>query len=211
MNDKINSVLSKLENESQLEKSKKVDIAPKDRMLAITQDTGKFFNIMLKSSKAKKILEIGTSTGYSTLWFADAILENNKNVTSIITIEENSSKIKRAKANFDEAGVSDYIEIIQGLAIDVLQDLTKKVKTGKIEKFDFIFIDADKENMIKYFDLVFSMVKVGGIIAADNILFPEKYRSEMEKYSKYIQAKNNVQTMTLPIGNGEEISIKTLD
>ena len=65
--------------------------------------------------------------------------------------------------------------------------------------------------MIQYFDLVFPMVKIGGIIAADNILYPEKFRDGMKKYSKHILSKPNVQTVTVPIGNGEEISFKIKD
>ncbi len=65
--------------------------------------------------------------------------------------------------------------------------------------------------MIQYFDLVFPMVKIGGIIAADNILYPEKFRDRMKKYSKHVLSKPNVQTVTVPIGNGEEISFKIKD
>lgn len=211
MNDTIKSVLLKLEKQSELEKSGAVEIAPQDRMLAITPDTGKFFNILLKGSRAKRILEIGTSAGYSALWFADAVIRTGANDASIITIEENPSKTQRAADNFYEAGVSNLIKIQQGKAIGVLQQLSTKVKSKILAKFDFVFIDADKENMIQYFDLVFSMVKVGGIIAADNMLYPEKYRSEMKKYSRYIKTKPNAQTVTIPIGNGEEISIKVSD
>jgi len=72
-----------------------------------------------------------------------------------------------------------------------------------------VFLDADKENNIEYFDLVLPLVRVGGIIATDNILYPEEFRPEMKKFTEYIKSKPNVQTITLDLGNGEEISIKT--
>ncbi len=210
MNSKILNILSKLEIQANLENSGKVEVPHDDQMLAITPDTGKFFNIFLKTVKAKRLLEIGTSTGFSTLWFADALVENDNENCKIITIEENPSKIKRAINNFGQAGVSNIIEIRKGTATNILEELSKK-HTEDFAKFDFVFIDADKENMIQYFDLVFPMVKIGGIIAADNILYPEKFRDGMKKYSKHVLSKPNVQTVTVPIGNGEEISFKIKD
>lgn len=175
-------------------------------MLAITGDTGLYFNIMLKAICAKRILEIGTSTGYSTLWFADAIKHNNtEHSKTITTIEVDPAKIARAERNFEDAGIDSLIEIRQGSAIDVLKEMQGSYDDAP---FDFVFIDADKENAINYFDLVFPMVKAGRIIAADNILYPEGLVAEMAKYCKYVRSRPDVQSVTVPIGMGEEITIK---
>ena len=96
------------------------------------------------------------------------------------------------------------IEIKEGPAIDLLRQLAKSEK----KKFDFVFLDPDKENMKEYFDIVLPMVRAGGIIAADNMLYPEHFRTEMAKYSRHVRSKRNVQSVTVPIGNGEEITIK---
>jgi len=204
MRENIRSVLKKLEERAELEKSEKIQVNHDERMLAISSGTGEFFNILLKAMNAKKILEVGMSVGFSTLWFADAILANNG---KIITIEENRDKIARAKKNFEEAGISAQIEIQEGKALQILH----KLATSKSDQqeFDFVFLDADKENNIEYFDLVLPLVRIGGIIATDNILYPEKFRPEMKKFTEYIKSKPNVQTITLDLGNGEEISIKT--
>jgi len=204
MRENIRSVLKKLKERAELEKSEKVKVSHDERMLAISSETGEFFNILLKAMKAKKILEIGMSVGFSTLWFADAILSNDG---KIVTIEESRDKIARAKKNFEEAGVSAQIEIHQGNALQILHKLASS--ESEQQQFDFVFLDADKENNIKYFDLVLPLVRVGGIIATDNILYPENFRPEMKKFTEYIKSKSNVQTMTLDLGNGEEISIKT--
>lgn len=204
MRENIKSVLKKLGKRSELEKSEKIQVNHDERMLTISNETGEFFNILLKAMNAKKILEIGMSVGFSTLWFADAILANNG---KIVTIEENQDKIARAKKNFEEAGVSAQIEIQEGKALQILHKLT--TSESEQQQFDFVFLDADKENNIEYFDLVLPLVRVGGIIATDNILYPEKFRPEMKKFTEYIKSKPNVQTMTLDLGNGEEISIKT--
>jgi len=199
--EKIKAVLDRLEERSALEEAEKIVVDHDDRMLAISQDTGEFYNILLRGIKAKSILEVGMSTGYSTLWFADAILENGG---KIITIEENQSKISRARKNFEEAGVSN-VEIKEGKALQILQELSKSNQIP----FDFAFIDADKENTIEYFDLILPMIRIGGIIATDNILYPEHFRPGMKKFTDHIKSKPNVQTLTLNLGNGEEISIKT--
>ncbi|RDJ31112.1 MAG: O-methyltransferase [Crenarchaeota archaeon] len=203
MDSLIKNVISRLTQEAQKERMREVDVPPEDRMLAITQDTGEFFNIILKAIKAKNILEIGLSTGYSTLWFCDAIKENSG---KIITIEKNQNKILRAKKNFQEAGVEDFIDIRHGIALNILNGFLSENK-----QFDFVFLDADKENTMKYFEIALKMTRIGGIIAIDNMMYPEKYRSEMSVISQRIQQIPNVQSSTVKIGNGEEIILKLAD
>ena len=198
MDSKFLSVISRLNRQSNRERSGRVKVAPDQEMLAITADTGIFYSVLLKAIKARYILEVGTSTGFSTLWFADAIGKNHR--TKIITIEMNPQKVERALKNFKEAGVDKIIEIKQGIALELLHKLKGK--------FDFVFLDADKENIIKYFDIVLPMVRIGGIIAADNMLYPDHYRPAMRKYARHVHSKPNVQSVTVPIGMGEEITIK---
>jgi caffeoyl-CoA O-methyltransferase len=195
---KFLSVISRLNRQSNRERSGRVKVAPDQEMLAITADTGIFYSVLLKAIKARYILEVGTSTGFSTLWFADAIGKNHS--TKIITIEMDPQKVERALKNFKEAGVDKIIEIKQGIALELLYKLK--------DKFDFVFLDADKENIIKYFDIILPMVRIGGIIAADNMLYPDHYRPAMRKYARHVHSKPNVQSVTVPIGMGEEITIK---
>ena len=199
----IFEVLEELEVQSILEKSRKVNVLPEDRMLAITKETGELLNMILRLKNAKNILEVGTSTGYSTIWCAEAILEKSG---KIITIEQNPNKIKRARENFQKAGISDRITIKEGLAIQKLTELNLQKKYRDF--FDFVLIDADKENIIEYFDLILPMVSIGGIIITDNMLYPEKYRQDMKKFSNYLKKNLNLRTITSPIGNGEEITIR---
>ena len=121
-------------------------------------------------------------------------------------MEHNPAKIRRAKENFLNAGIQETIQIKEGNAISVLNELSDQEKYRNF--FDFVLIDADKENVIKYFDLVFPMVALGGVIITDNMLYPEKYREEMKKYSEYLKRNSNVRTTTSQIGNGEEITVK---
>lgn len=213
----VERTLSKLAKQSELERSGKSQAASGEEMLAITYDTGKFFEILLIAMKAKRILEIGTSVGYSTLWFANALVYNNTmqsiNIKPIITVEMNPSKIKRASENFAEAGVGNLIEVLEGNAKTVLHDILKDFKrTEGVQKtdglFDFIFLDADKECLTEYFDMALPMLRIGGIIATDNMLYPEEYRGFMSEYANYIRSNNSVKTVTVAIGNGEELTTK---
>ena len=203
MNDLIFQTLNELEKQSNLEKSRKVNILPEDRMLAITKETGELINMILRLKNAKNILEVGMSVGYSTIWCAEAILEQSG---KIITIEKNPSKISRAQINFQKAGVVNKITIKKGHAIDMLKELHSKKEYNNF--FDFVLIDADKENIIEYFDLILPMVSVKGVIMTDNMLYPEKYKPDMKKFSEHIKKNLNLHTITSPIGNGEEITIK---
>ena len=93
--------------------------------------------------------------------------------------------------------------IMEGKAIDILRELRHTAND-----FDFVFIDADKENILKYFDLALPMVRPGGIIAADNMLLPEHFRRHMKKYASHVRRKPGVQSVTVPVGMGEEITMK---
>lgn len=204
---RIQNVLSKLQERLEYEDKHEQTIPHSERMLAIRKDTGMFYNILLKSINAKNILEIGTSFGFSTLWFADALISKNKiDDCSIITIDSEPFKRQMAQKNFEEAGVNQIIKIKEGNAKNVLSELATDSKNKNF--FDFIFIDADKENSIEYFDLCFPMVRKDGIIGADNILFPEKFNSLMNEYVSHVRNHPNTQSVTIPIDNGEEITIK---
>lgn len=197
---KIRSVLAKLERQSRLEKTRKIDVEPERRMLAITPQTARFYHKLLRGMRAEKILELGTSSGYSALWFADAIMQSAN--PRIITIEGNPTKVEMARANFEAAQVSHVIKIRHGQILDILKTMPKRAT------FDFVLIDADKENVAKYFDSVLLMTKIGGIIATDNVLLPRKYLKFMRKYTSHIRQNRRVITGTIPLGYGQEITMR---
>jgi len=204
INEKIQNVLSRLEKDIDYEEMHRDEIPSEKRLNCISKNIGTFYNIMLKSIHAKNILEIGMSVGYSGLWFADAIMSNTQD-GQIITIDREQFKIDNATRNFEEAGVSSLIKIREGEARKILHEI--KEEFGE-NYFDFIFIDADKESYIEYFDLCLPLVRKGGIIAADNILFPERFNEMMADYLSHVRNNPNVQSVTVPIDNGEEVTIK---
>ena len=204
INEKIQNVLSRLEKDIDYENSHRDEVPSEKRLNCISKNIGMFYNIMLKSIHAKNILEIGMSVGYSGLWFADAIMSNTQD-GQIITIDREQFKIDSATRNFEEAGVSSLIKIREGEARKILHEIKEELGENY---FDFIFIDADKESYIEYFDLCLSLVRKGGIIAADNILLPERFNEMMADYLSHVRSNPNVQSVTVPIDNGEEITIK---
>jgi predicted O-methyltransferase YrrM len=204
VNEKIQNVLSRLEKDIDYENSHRDEVPSEKRLNCISKNIGTFYNIMLKSINAKNILEIGMSVGYSGLWFADAIMSNTQD-GQITTIDREQFKIDSATRNFEEAGVSSLIKIRKGEARKILHEI--KEEFGE-NYFDFIFIDADKESYIEYFDLCLPLVRKSGIIAADNILFPERFNEMMADYLSHVRNNPNVQSVTVPIDNGEEVTIK---
>nr|ABZ07345.1 putative O-methyltransferase [uncultured marine crenarchaeote HF4000_ANIW133K13] len=205
INEKIQYVLSRLEKDIDYETKHLDEIPSEKRLNCISKNIGMFYNILLKSINAKNILEIGMSVGYSGLWFADAVMSNKQLNGQIITIDREKFKIDSATRNFEEAGVGSLIKIREGEARKILHEI--KEEFGE-NYFDFIFIDADKESYIEYFDLCLPLVRKGGIIGADNILFPERFNEMMADYLSHVRSKPNVQSVTIPIDNGEEVTIK---
>ena len=205
INEKIQNVLSRLEKDIDYENSHRDEVSSEERLNCVSKNIGMFYNIILKSINAKKILEIGMSVGYSGLWFADAVMSSTQSDGQIITIDREKFKIDKATQNFEEAGVYSLIKIREGEAKKILHEI--KEEFGE-NYFDFIFIDADKESYIEYFDLCLPLVRKGGIIGADNILFPERFNEMMEDYLSHVRSNPNVQSVTVPIDNGEEITFK---
>lgn len=207
IDEKIDQVLRTLEKQAKFEEEYQDKVERSERMLSITRNIGLFYNIFLRSTGAKNILEIGTSVGYSTIWFAEALRENLG--TKIISLEQDSKKIERAKKNFVTAGIEQYVEILQGDALETLSKISNQKES--LSKFDFIFIDADKERYIQYFDMSLPLLKKGGIIGADNIVYPERFNEMMKDYVNHVKNTPNVRTVTIPIDNGEEITMKLSD
>lgn len=165
-----------------------------ERMRNITPDVGLFLNILVKATKATSILEIGTSNGYSTIWLGLATQENNG---QLITLEVDPRKVKLAKENLEKAGLVNTVKLIEGDAKETLRILEKE--------FDFVFLDAEKEDYLEFFHLIFPKLKIGGVIVADNVI---SHAEDLKEYVDYVRANPNTQSVLVPIGRGEELTLK---
>lgn len=154
----------------------------------ISRETANFLNMLIKVSGCKNALEIGTSNGYSGIWIAKALKQTNGKLT---TIEYWEKRLSLAQENFKTCEVDDVITILQGSACDILQELE--------ETYDFVFIDANKTEYLKYFELIVPKLKQGAIIAADNI---NSHREKVEDFIQAIKANKNFQVEILDLPGG---------
>lgn len=130
--------------------------------ISISPNQGKFLQILARLCNAKKILEIGTLAGYSTIWLARSLPKDGK----LITLEYEPLHARVAQKNIDRAGLTSIVEIKVGKGIDLLPKL---VEEGA-GPFDMIFIDADKPPYKEYFDWSLKLSRPGTLIVADNVI-----------------------------------------
>lgn len=164
------------------------------KMLNITPDTGRLLWILVTSARATRILEVGTSNGYSTIWLADAARRTGGRV---VTLELNPAKVELARRNLGRAGLADQVEILPGRAADTL--------AGLPGPFDFVFLDADRPSYLTYLELVLPKVTAGGLLVADNVT---SHASELADYLARVKSHPDLLSVTLPIGKGEEVALK---
>jgi predicted O-methyltransferase YrrM len=164
---------------------------------------GRFLSFISKIKSPEKILEIGTYTGYSTICLAEGLSKNGK----IDTIDKNEELIKIQNKYFEKSGFRNKIIQHTGNALDILKNLN--------EKYDIIFIDADKENYINYFNQVSNKLSKNGIIISDNVLWSGKVldsnqmdeeTSTLVQFNKIINDDKRFKSIILPIRDGISIS-----
>ncbi len=129
-----------------------------ERMLNITRDTGQFLLVLIRALRAQRVLEIGTSNGYSTLWLAHAVQPFGGRVT---TLERSSYKIGLARENFARAGLQGYIDQIHG-------DAGNFLKQPASEPYPFIFLDSDRGEYVGWWSALQDRLAAGGMIVIDN-------------------------------------------
>ena len=163
---------------------------------------GRLLSIISKLIKPKKVLEIGTYTGYSAICIAEGMNKNG----IIHNIDKNEELNTIQKKYFKKSGLENNIIQYNGCALDIIPKIE--------EKFDLIFIDADKENYINYFNLVIDKLNNNGVILADNVLWSGKViNSEdhdlttnvLREFNKNVNNDNRVETILLPIRDGISI------
>ncbi len=174
----------------------------------ISADQGLFMAWMAKAIGAKRYLEIGVFTGYSSLVVAEAMGKDSKVVACDISEEFTSI----AKQYWNEAGYADTIELKLGPALESVDSL---IANGE-PQFDLAFIDADKPNMPNYFERCLKLVKKGGIILSDNVLWAgrvidaenqEENTNVIRAYNEKLANDDRVDVVLMPIGDGISMAI----
>ena len=161
-----------------------------------------FLHLIVKISNIKKILEIGTFTGLSTLTMSLSLPNDGK----LVTLDKNAETNRIASNFFKKANQENKIETIIGPALESLSNLKKEEK-----KFDLIFIDADKENYKNYYNQSLDLIKKNGLIIVDNVLWhgevaDEKKKDKLTKvireFNSYINKDDRIENLIIPVGDG---------
>ena len=130
--------------------------------IAISSNVGRFLQVLIAACGARRVLEIGTLGGYSTIWLARALPDGGH----LITLEYEPLHAEVARTNLDAAGVGERTEILIGRALDSLEELADE----GVEPFDLVFLDADKESYVAYLDAAVALSRPGTVIVADNVV-----------------------------------------
>jgi caffeoyl-CoA O-methyltransferase len=141
--------------------------------ISVSADEGRLLQVLLTSIGARRVLEVGTLGGYSAIWMARALPADGE----LLTIEIEPKHAEFARRYIERAGLSERIEVRVGRALDVLPSLDG-------ERFDAVFIDADKEPMPTYFDWAVRLLRPGGLVIADNTLWGGKVCEPSERDEK---------------------------
>lgn len=166
------------------------------RMLNITRDTGQLLAVLVQARSARRILEIGTSNGYSTLWLARAAQALQG---SVVTVEKSQDKFDMAQANFARAGLQDVISQMLADAGQVLQD-------SQDGAYDFIFLDSARSQYGAWWPQLDRALAPGGVLVVDNAT---SHYAEMADFIDAIRQDARYTSCLVPVGKGEFIAVKS--
>lgn len=177
--------------------------------MQIGADQGQFMSLLVKLMDAKRCLEIGTYTGYSALAVALALPKDG----SIVCCDVSEEWTAVGKPFWKKAGVDKKIDLRIGPALRTLDELLKKEKA----RFDFVFIDADKGNYLNYYERCLKLVRRGGLIAVDNVLWSGEVANEeakddltvaLRKFNDTVHKDKRVELAMLSIGDGVTLALR---
>lgn len=168
---------------------------PDSMLLPIGPVTGRFLNTLIRQMPATRLLEIGTSYGYSTVWLAEAARATGGRLT---TLELHPAKSEHARSQLERVGLASYVQFLVGDALELLQRLSGP--------FDFVLIDLWKDLYIPVFEHVYPRLAPGAAVAADNMLLPPEVGHLARAYRDHVRKQPDMSSVLLPLGSGIELS-----
>jgi predicted O-methyltransferase YrrM len=170
--------------------------------ISVSPNVGKTLHMLVRITGARRVLEIGTLGGYSTIWLSRALPEDGR----LVSLELSANHAAFARENVERAGLTDRVEIRVGDAKESLQQLADEGET-----FDFFLIDADKESYLTYWEWALRLARPGAVITADNallhdLIFEENVEDERARailrFNEAVSRDDRVEAMLLPFGDG---------
>jgi len=186
------------------------EFAEKNRIPILVPSSANLLEQFIIMTKPKRVLEIGTAIGYSSIRIARLLGKQS----ILHTIEKSSDNILLAKENIAKASLQNKIKLIEGDALRIMPQMKKK--------YDFIFLDADKEDYKRLFDYSMLLLKKDGIIFIDNLLWhgyvaaknvPKKYKSStkyIKDFNRIFMMQPSLRSIILPVGDGVGIGVKVI-
>ena len=166
-------------------------------LLLVGAEVGAFLRALAIGRRPERILELGTSYGYSTLFLADAARECG---AKVVTVDLDADKQAYAKEQLDKAGLAEFVEFRCGDALEVV--------AADSGPFDLVLLDVWKNLYLPCFEAVYPKLAEGGVIVSDNMIYPEGARDAVRALREAIRAKPDRQTVLLPLGSGIELTVK---
>ena len=166
------------------------------RMFNITRDTGQLLGVLERATSARRVLEIGTSNGYSTVWLTEAAKALDGSVT---TVELADEKIKLASDNFARSGLSPFIA-------QVHDDAGRFLERSEKSAYDLIFLDSERSEYIGWWPNLRRVLRPGGLLIVDNAM---SHAEEMAPFVALVSAVRDFAACLVPVGKGEYVAVKT--
>jgi predicted O-methyltransferase YrrM len=166
-----------------------------EMLLPVGRATGALLNLLAKEGCARRILEVGSSFGYSTVWLAEAARAVHGKV---ISLELKGTKTEYATAQLARAGLADFVEFRVGDALASLAALAGP--------FDLVLIDLWKDLYVPVFELLYPKLAPGALVIADNMIEPASARPHAQAYRHAVHVARDMSSVLLPVGNGIELS-----
>ena len=202
MEEAFQAVIADYEARAEREQELWASLSPEEAMrrrdemlLPVGRAAGTLMNLLIKAVGARRILEIGSSYGYSTAWLAAAARAVGGKV---ISLELQAAKVEYAQQQLRRAGLADYVEFRIGDALASLAALEGP--------FDFALIDLWKDLYVPVFDRLHPKLAQGALVVADNMLQPESARAHARAYRERVRAARDMSSVLLEVGNGLELS-----
>lgn len=184
------AVLDRLYRED--DEQRRASLPSSSRTRNVSVETGRFLLLTARAMSAKTVLEIGSSNGVSTIWLALAMSATGGHVIGTEILPE---RVKEANANLAEAGLAEFGRVVLGDARETVASLT--------DPLDLVFIDAEKDDYVEHFEAAFPLLRSGGLVLADNVT-----SHDLGRYQAMLRARDDVETVTLPLERGIEFTCK---